>query len=171
MNIFVVEKDELGNPDFIASAYSMDRKRLIKMILESAQMLCTVLNEKGFTTPYKSTHRNHPCTLWTSESVVNFWNLLIHANALSRRYTELYNKRHKCQDVLDLIYQLPVTEDLFSFSVETSIKLAMPDEYKSSDLVESYRKYYANKDNLDYRGLEVPTWIYKYRINPIPILM
>jgi hypothetical protein len=39
-------------------------QHVVKMILEGAQMLCTVLNENGMTAPYESTHTKHPCTIW-----------------------------------------------------------------------------------------------------------
>ena len=59
MNIFYLDKDPQQ-----AAKYHCD-KHVVKMILESAQMLCTVVNEisGGQVTPYKSTHKNHPCKI------------------------------------------------------------------------------------------------------------
>lgn len=58
MKIFVLDTDiEL------CARYHCDR-HVNKMILESVQILCTVLNERGFNTPYQSTHRKHPCVSW-----------------------------------------------------------------------------------------------------------
>ena len=67
MNIFAIE----GNPktneiDWVKSAKSLDNYRVVKMILESCQMLCTTLNELygEQVAPYRSTHKNHPSTKW-----------------------------------------------------------------------------------------------------------
>ena len=66
MNIFVLDTDIKK-----CAQYHCD-KHVVKMILESVQMLCTALNKKGFTTPYKSTHVKHPCVLWVESSHDNF---------------------------------------------------------------------------------------------------
>ena len=52
MNIFAIEGDaETGQIDWEASAYSQDNLRVVKMILESCQILSTVLNEQGYESP------------------------------------------------------------------------------------------------------------------------
>jgi hypothetical protein len=66
MNIFILDNDIKT-----CVQYHYDQ-HVLKMILESVQMLCTVLNKKGFLTPYKSTHANHPCGLWAEASFDNF---------------------------------------------------------------------------------------------------
>ena len=68
MNIFAIESDESGNIDWKKSATSQDNYRVVKMILESVQMLCTTLNDQhGYQiTPYKNAHLNHPSTKWKS---------------------------------------------------------------------------------------------------------
>ena len=60
MNIFVVNKDP------VIAAQELCDKHIVKMILESAQMLCASF-EQG-TAPYKRTHYNHPCTKWIRKS-------------------------------------------------------------------------------------------------------
>ena len=47
-------------------------KHVSKMILESAQMLCTALWVNGQSAPYKAVHAKHPCTLWAAESLDNW---------------------------------------------------------------------------------------------------
>lgn len=79
----------------IKSARYLDNKRVIKMILESAQMLSTAINFYGGKAPYKSTHINHPCSVWVRESRVNYIWLLRHFIALSQEYTKRYGKIHK----------------------------------------------------------------------------
>ena len=58
LNIFVLDRDIPT-----CARYHADQ-HVVKMILESAQMLCTVINLSGGRSPYKSTHPQHPCTLW-----------------------------------------------------------------------------------------------------------
>ena len=41
--------------------------------------------------------------------------------------------------------------------------MAMPDYFKGDDIVESYRRYYANKSNMRYPENKVPSWFVEYR--------
>ena len=91
MNIFVTDSDP------IKSAQFLDNKRVIKMILESAQMLSTALHFYGVEAPYKSTHVNHPCNIWCRSNKSNYGWLLKHFKALCEEYTFRYNKVHKCE--------------------------------------------------------------------------
>ena len=54
MNIFI-----LDNNIEKCARYHCDQ-HVVKMILESVQILCTALNKKGMQTPYRSTHVKHP---------------------------------------------------------------------------------------------------------------
>lgn len=90
MNIFATSSDP------VASARSLDLKRVVKMILESFQLMSSAMwnNEgKGF---YNLTHSGHPCTKWVSHSTGNFQWLLEHAKALLAVYSEAYGKVHAC---------------------------------------------------------------------------
>ena len=66
MNIFILDKDPKT-----AAEYHCD-KHVIKMILETAQMLCTAHWETGSQAPYRATHKNHPCTKWTRLNTSNY---------------------------------------------------------------------------------------------------
>lgn len=66
MNIFVLDTDTKK-----CARYHCDQ-HVVKMILESVQILCTALNKKDISTPYKSTHQKHPCVLWVEYSYDNF---------------------------------------------------------------------------------------------------
>ncbi len=92
MNIFVT------NPCPIQSAHALDDKRVIKMILESAQMMATAISYAGGVTPYKPTHRNHPCSVWIRENSSNYSWALKHFEALCQAYYDRFGKRHKCLD-------------------------------------------------------------------------
>ena len=78
MNIFVLDDDIRT-----CARYHCDQ-HVVKMILESAQLLCTALNKQGFRTPYRSTHVKHPCVLWLEQSYDNFLWLKALAMELNR---------------------------------------------------------------------------------------
>jgi len=56
------------------------------MILKSTQILCAVLNKRGFETPYRSTHMNPPCVKWVEKSADNFCWLVQLAYALNTEF-------------------------------------------------------------------------------------
>ena len=133
MNIFVLHDDPAR------AAEMMCDKHVIKMILESNQMLSTVARKCGHDAPYRSTHAKHPCTLWAGESQNNWDWLVNHSRALCEEYTRRYGKIHKSQAVTEWAEDLDI--DLPARG-QTPFRLAMPDEYKTDDPVESYRRYY-----------------------------
>jgi hypothetical protein len=69
VNVFAVS----DNPQKCARA--LDDKRLNKMILETAQILCAVINIKAGSqvTPYKVSHAGHPITLWAMKKDHQRW--------------------------------------------------------------------------------------------------
>ena len=117
MNIFAIESDKSGKIDWVKSGKSQDNLRLVKMILESCQMLCTVLNEihGKQITPYRSTHKNHPSTKWVSESSANFENLVEHTMAMIEEYKLRFGKIHKCLYVLEKC--VDIYDKSFAFSM------------------------------------------------------
>ncbi len=162
MNIFAIESDKYGKIDWVRSAESQDNYRVVKMILESCQILCTVLNEQGLEAPYRSFNPRHPSCLWAAESSANFENLTLHCFALIGEYAERFNKDHKCVKVLEKIVDL-YDPCRFPDSEPTPLRMAMPDCFKSKNIVESYRKYYASKPRIRYPEDKVPSWFVKYR--------
>jgi hypothetical protein len=93
MNIFVTSDCP------IKSAAYLDDKRVVKMILESAQLLSNALyfSEMPEVAPYKPTHVNHPCSVWVRESRANYLWLVDHFIALCDEYEARYNKLHACE--------------------------------------------------------------------------
>ncbi len=135
MNIFALDIDPRK-----AAQYHCD-KHVVKMILESAQMMCTVASESSIDVPYRPTHKNHPCTQWVRQSFNNFlWlrNLLINLNA---EYMQRFNhtKEHKSFIVG---INIPIGKLQLPRSGLTSFALAMPDQYKNKNAVIAYRNYY-----------------------------
>lgn len=167
MNIFAIEGDaDTGQIDWIASAKSQDNLRVVKMILESCQILSTVLNEQGLDAPYRSFNPKHPSCLWAAESSANFLNLVIHCRAMIEEYRERFGKTHKCEAVLDKIV-LMHNASRFPTDMETPLRLAIPPEFRSSNPVVSYRKFYASKPRVRYPKNKIPKWFDGYR-NGVP---
>jgi len=83
MNIFVV------HPSPKVAARMLCDKHIVKMPLESAQMLCAAYDPMD-NPPYKRVHYNHPCTQWARHSLANYKWLIEHANELCAEYTKRY---------------------------------------------------------------------------------
>ena len=152
MNIFYLDKC----PE--KAARLQYNKHVVKMILESAQMLCTAHHVYGNPddVPYKQAHLNHPSTVWCRQGIPNYMWLYKHMIALGTEYTKRYGRRHKCQDVIeDCLDNQPSLPNIGS----TPLKLAMPDEYKSDCPIQSYRDYYmGDKRHLADWKTQVPNW-------------
>ena len=162
MNIFAIENNKAGDIDWIKSAQSQDNYRVVKMILESCQILSTVLNEQGIKAPYRSFNPKHPSCLWAAESSDNFKNLVIHCAAMIEEYEDRFNKIHKCKAVLNNIINL-FDASKFITDKPTPLKMAMPDNFRSDNIVESYRRFYASKPRIRYPRNKIPSWFNKYR--------
>ena len=108
------------------------------MILETAQVLCTVCHIFGIKgVPYRATHTKHPCVLWTMESKMNFYWLVALGFFLSEEYTFRYKKVHKSRAViLWCQYNMPPNLPLTSFAQ------AMSEDYQNKNPVKAYRAYY-----------------------------
>lgn len=133
------------------SAQFLDDRRVIKMVLESAQLLSTAINESGGKGPYKTTHKNHPCSIWTRQTIKNYYWLLDHFQYLCDEYSKRYNKIHKCETFKkDFISAASLINngDLTFFPNCTIFK----DE---PDIHKAYRDYLVHKWNNDKR---TPTW-------------
>lgn len=166
MNIFYLDKSPK-----LAAIYHND-KHVVKMVLETAQILCTahrVLSPsqkfpKGF---YKQTHVNHPCSIWVRESKQNYRFLVKLFFSLCKEYTYRYGKTHKSQILLEDF--LMDDYGYFPKSKFTIPPRCMPDYCKVNikndrklSVVESYRNYYRmEKLNFSvWTKRPIPNWIY-----------
>ena len=158
MNIFFLDFDTKK-----CAKYHCD-KHVVKMILETAQLLCGVHHVTDQVTPqvtpqvpYKLSHKNHPCAIWTRESLSNYLYLCDLGLELCKEYTYRYGKRHKSQDVIE--WCLMNKHDIVDKDFTTPPK-AMPDEYKVGDVIQSYRNYYvgAKKDFCKWKNRDIPEW-------------
>ena len=154
MNIFILDKDVKKN-----AQYHCD-KHVVKMILETAQLLCGVhhmTNQVNDQVPYKLSHKNHPCAIWSRESLTNYLYLCELGLALCDEYTHRYGKRHKSEQVIS--WCIDNKPNILDKGL-TEFAKAMPDEYKVESVVESYRNYYlgAKKEFATWKLREVPKW-------------
>jgi hypothetical protein len=152
MNIFVLDRDIET-----CARYHADQ-HVVKMILESAQMLCTVLNEHGIPAPYRPTHRRHPCTLWAGASLANWRWLRALGLHLNEEYKYRYQKGrdHKSALVMRKLPLPPLPERGL-----TPFAQAMPEQYKvPGDAVQAYRNFYVGEKSAfaTWTRREVPDW-------------
>lgn len=157
MNIFYID------PDPTKCAEQMVDKHVVKMILETAQLLSTAhrmidgVEYVGSTKTgrkvkrwklddprkddiiYQATHVNHPSAVWCRQSNNNYNWLYCHFEALLKEYTYRYGKQHKCTELAPYLRNPPKAINVGPF---TPVTPAMPDEYKADNSVDSYRNYY-----------------------------
>ena len=151
MNIFVLDLNSS-----LAAQMACD-KHVVKMILETAQLLCSYYPQ-GIA-PYKRTHYNHPCAKWTRSSLSNYKWLVQYGIELCKEYTFRYNKIHKSQRVIEWCNNN--IDGLADHGI-TPFAQAMPDVFKvPNDPVSAYRNYYiaAKKHILKYTIRQPPAWI------------
>lgn len=161
MNIFVLDTDIER-----CARYHCDQ-HVVKMILESVQLLCTALNKKGLSTPYKSTHVKHPCVLWVEQSWQNFCWLEQLTRALNAEYRYRFDKSvdHKSLEVLAAI-----SAHRFEDHGLTEFAQAMPDQYKvPGDAVLAYRQFYLGEKMHFARWTRRrrPAWLTQARQPPL----
>ena len=163
MNIFVTS----SNP--VDSAIVLPDKHIVKMPLETCQMLSIVCSDKwghGYGTlpkadgnPYateKGAFRNHPCTKWANKTVANSRWLLAHGIALCEEYFNRYGKCHTCFKTLlaaDEIIPYVKWDD------HTPFVRAMPEEFKFDDSIDTltaYKMYIASKPWVKDNYLRLP---------------
>jgi hypothetical protein len=153
MNIFVLDNDPV-----VAAQMQCD-KHVVKMVLESAQMLSTISHKLGGISPYRPTHVNHPCVLWAQASQDNWDWLVQHARALADEYTFRYGRVHKSASIINQV----VTEGARPTDPGLSPHaLCMPEETRiPGNPVDSYRIFYV-MDKHPFaawkKGRDAPDW-------------
>jgi hypothetical protein len=177
VNIFYV------NHDPIIAAECLVDKHVVKMILESAQLLSTahrvldgveiegksktgrkakrwILPDARNDIMYAATHINHPSAIWCRTSVENYNWLVDHFYALMQEYTHRYKKIHACYG--ELSYQLQSPPHKLKEWNWTEMPSAMDQQYIiSKNPLTNYRNYYREgKKNLHkWTNRQPPEWI------------
>lgn len=165
MNIFATSNDP------VSCAMALDDRRLNKMCLETAQLICTAahINRLPYRIKYAPTHEKHPCARWAAASAGNLEWLCIHFEALCDEWLDRFNKTHACVDAMEsLIDNLT----LYEFKDEgpkpfvncaRNIGLGL-DFTHIADVHEAYRQYlikrwaYEIKDFMGSRKGYYPRW-------------
>jgi len=180
MNIFFLDRDVR-----LAAQYHCD-KHVVKMILESAQLLSSAhrvldgkmvietspsnrkkknwikywkLNDSRETSLYKVSHLNHPSAVWARSNIDHYRWLYDLFYQLIGEYKYRYDgKYHKCETMLMPLLDAPANIDIEAPWVDPP--QCMPDECKTTDTVEAYHNYYRmhkrNMANWKIRG--TPNW-------------
>ena len=171
MNIFVTDQCP------IQSARNLPDKHIVKMPLETCQMLSIIYSDwyygigqlhKLDGTPYRTAHgafRKHPCTQWAAESYWNLSWLISHGMALCDEYTARYGKVHACQPAI--AEAITIFEAAFDFNVDIykdslpmTFTRAMPESLKfdtTISTITAYKRYLNTKPWLASNYLRIPS--------------
>lgn len=115
-------------------------QHVVKMILESAQILCTVLHGRGVKAPYRPTHKKHPCVLWADASYANYAWLIQLARELHKEYRFRFgeNRLHASMRVIEF-----ADDYTFESIGLTNFEQCVPEKYRVlENPVRAYRAYY-----------------------------
>lgn len=146
-------------------------KHVVKMVLETAQILSTVIwiqnesealklyNDKKI---YKKTHINHPCVKWAASDVQNAIWLCHFGLALADEYNYRYNREHASKKVISFISQgLSPSTALLKF--KDTPPSCVDKECLTEHPVLSYRLYYQKKERdglqMKYTKRNRPEWL------------
>lgn len=167
MNIFAL------SPCASTSAEWLCDKHVVKMILETGQMLSTAHHELKSEylskyNYYKPAYVNHPCTIWARTSHGNYIWLYEHFERLCQLYEEIYGKTHLTWAKLAIPCRMTPFKLTGKFKTpdsdvlhRTEFPQCMPDEYKDEDPHVAYRKYYIGEklSFAEYKNRKIPAWI------------
>ena len=180
MNIFIL------NEDPVRSELDQCDKHIVKMPLESAQMLSTahrILDGAETRRPSKSgktmvkywqldaleefmyavAHPKHPCTIWTMQTKDNYDWHYEHFISLCDEYKYRYGREHLSYTKLKDVLRNP-PNNIPSGNL-TSFAQAMPDDVKNPDPIQAYRGYYGHykKDIAVWnKNRPAPNWWRQY---------
>lgn len=158
VNIFHLDP----NPRICAKWYF--NKHVIKIICEIAQMTSTAIryNNKNNQNEnlYKSTHINHPMSIWVRQTRSNFIWALVLATYLVKEHTFRYpkSKQHASFKVILKCFEL---RHLIPKGKYTKPPYCMPEKYIEDDIYQSYKMYYCGEEKrklADWKNREKPFW-------------
>lgn len=141
MNLFIVDSDPRK------AARALCDKHVVKMVLETCQLLCTahrVCNNRPVARIiYRVTHLMHPCSRWVRATAGNYLWAYVHFEELLREYQFRYGRVHKCHDLLAVLANVP---DQIPAVKRTGFCVCVPETFRqTTDPVNAYRTYYANE--------------------------
>jgi hypothetical protein len=178
MNIFYLDHDPC------IAARTMCDKHVVKMIVETAQMLSTT-HRYTMGVPINSIHPvsgrsykkylmgdpkmdqilckatmiNHPCNVWIRESTSHYEWMWLHGLELLNEYTRRYGKHHSMTDLFkDHLRFPPINLPTVYFKEPPQ---AMPDYCKvQGNAVQAYRQYYIQEKSrfAKWKMGNMPDW-------------
>jgi len=161
MNIFYL--DEQPN---LAAQFLCD-KHIPKMVLETAQMLCTAqhVNGCGHDGIYKPAYIKHPSTQWVGSSLYAYeWTYHLFLDLLYE-YEHRFDKIHACDQLREHLGVFPSCHK----GEPSAPPQCMPEQYKGIDTVSAYRRYYIG-EKLSFakwvRGTSSPYWLHDKQYRP-----
>jgi len=160
VNIFYLDRSP------VVAAQMMCDKHVVKMILESAQMLSTahrVCNGDDYADSaglYKMAHKNHPSTIWVRSSPDHYAWLYNHMLALMQEYTFRYGKHHATERLIEPLRLAPTKLSLEEWVEFVDPPQCMPDELKGADTVLAYQTYYIVEKSgfATWKKRSIPKW-------------
>jgi len=150
VNVFIVDACP------IKSAQMLPDKHVVKMSLESCQMILVIYSRwyynlgsipKANGSSYKTetgVYRNHPSTVWSGANYENLAWLITHGIALCEEYFYRYGKVHGCSYTLKSAQDIFIEKtgyDLEIYKNVTSFVRVMPDEFKDDSSIDVFEVY------------------------------
>jgi hypothetical protein len=183
MNIFALSPDPQE-----AAEWHCD-KHVVKMIIESGQMLSTAhrmldgnetrrpsstgktmsryweLEDSREDVLYKAVHTGHPCTIWTMQSDRHyFWHYLLF-EFLCKEYTYRYGKVHSTETkLLNVLKEKPKNIPKAPWNPWPLAMKSNPECMNHIDPIGSYQKFYQTKQerfSMVWTKRETPNWFKK----------
>ena len=158
MNIFYLDH----NPEIAARLHS--DVHVIKMCLETAQILCAVMHRYGLPAPYRASHTKHPSVIWAGDSKNHYQWLQELGLKLCTEYCYRFGKTHACENII-LNLPLPPSMPNKEWIAPPQV---MPEEYRKQDSIEGYKNYYARAKNY-FPGKGEARWTKRARPDFMPI--
>lgn len=166
MNLFLLDASPV-----MCAAYHCD-KHVVKMVLETAQILCSahwLCDEDIGPGWYRPTHLHHPIVQWAAHEALAYDFTYVMFKALAAEYEYRYGREHlswtKFGDILNVRpHYIPERE-----SVVNWFPLCMPPQYwptgkqnvSLATAVKAYRAYYRGEKQrmFQWTGRGIPRWI------------
>lgn len=179
MNLFILDKDP------VKAAELQCDKHVVKMIVESGQMLSTAhrmldgvegrrpsksgktmskyweLPDRRESVLYKAVHMHHPCTVWTMQSNNNYNWHYVHFVALCNEYRYRYGKVHATDTLLRDILKTPPQNIPVGYLTQQPLAMKSNPECMFEDVVKSYRAFYQTKQSrfkMAWTKRDIPEW-------------
>ncbi len=156
-------------------------KHVVKMILEYGQLMSTahrvldgelyygrtannrsikrwLLPDDRENILWKASHINHPSGIWVRASASHYKWLYSLWLSLLNEYTFRYGKLHNSERMKHAFGRLPSNIPDLGWLCDPTP--AMPDEYKTKEVVQSYRNYYKGSKNAFavWKNRDTPSW-------------